>query len=174
MTPAVVPDPRLSADVQHPGFLDRRHDLRDGDRGDVICATCAGCARFTTSAATRRRRRCRASTFARPRRLVRPVRLDGGSGGDPQLGRFGTASYEAGQGLELVVHRECVIGGAALIGGQGTVLGAFLGVILVQCIKTGLVQIGADVDIQNIIVGAGVVILVAIDIVLAKRRQGRA
>jgi ribose transport system permease protein len=87
--------------------------------------------------------------------------------------RFGTASYEAGMNVELQVIAECVIGGASLVGGQGTVLGAFLGVVLVWCIKTGLVQIGVDVDLQNIIVGVGVVFLVTIDIILARRRQGR-
>jgi len=86
--------------------------------------------------------------------------------------RFGTATYEAGQGVELFVIAECVIGGASLVGGQGTVLGAFLGVVLVNCIKVGLTQIGMPPDWQYVIVGASLIVFVTIDIVLAKRRQG--
>jgi ribose transport system permease protein len=86
--------------------------------------------------------------------------------------RFGGATYEAGQGVELTVIAECVIGGASLVGGQGTVLGAFLGVVLVNCIKIGLTQLGMPPDWQYVIVGVALVVFVSIDIVLAKRRQG--
>jgi ribose transport system permease protein len=86
--------------------------------------------------------------------------------------RFGTATYEAGQNVELQVIAECVIGGASLIGGQGTVIGAFLGVVLVNCIKTGLVQIGVPPDWQYVIVGAGLAFFVTVDIILAKKRKG--
>lgn len=86
--------------------------------------------------------------------------------------RFGTATYEAGMGLELQVIAECVIGGASLVGGQGTILGAFLGVVLVNCIKTGLTQIGVPPDWQYVIVGFGLIVLVTIDIITAKRRRG--
>lgn len=86
--------------------------------------------------------------------------------------RFGTATYEAGMGVELQVIAECVIGGASLVGGQGTVLGAFLGVILVNCIKTGLTQIGVPPDWQYVIVGFGLIFFVTVDILLARRRRG--
>lgn len=86
--------------------------------------------------------------------------------------RFGTATYEAGMGLELQVIAECVIGGASLVGGQGTVIGAFLGVILVNCIKTGLTQIGIAPDWQYVIVGAALVFFVSLDILVAKRQRG--
>jgi ribose transport system permease protein len=87
--------------------------------------------------------------------------------------RFGTATYEAGMGVEMFVIAECVIGGASLVGGQGTILGAFLGVVLVNCIKTGLTQVGVPPDWQYVIVGAGLVFFVTVDIIVAKRRQGR-
>jgi ribose transport system permease protein len=86
--------------------------------------------------------------------------------------RFGTATYEAGMGVELLVIAECVIGGASLVGGQGTVLGACLGVILVNCIKTGLTQIGMPPDWQYVIVGGALIFFVTVDLILAKRRQG--
>jgi len=58
------------------------------------------------------------------------------------------------------------------VGGQGTVLGAFLGVLLVNCIKTGLTQIGMPPDWQYVIVGGALIFFVSIDLILAKRRQG--
>ena len=54
----------------------------------------------------------------------------------------------------------------------GGVLGAFLGVVLVNCIKTGLTQIGMPPDWQYVIVGAALIVFVTVDILLAKRRRG--
>jgi ribose transport system permease protein len=87
--------------------------------------------------------------------------------------RFGTATYEAGMGLELQVIAECVIGGASLIGGQGTVIGAFLGVVLLNCIKNGLTDLGIGPEWQYVIVGVGLIFFVTVDLVLAKRRRGQ-
>ena len=98
--------------------------------------------------------------------------LTAGIAGILNSARFGTATYEAGMGVEMQVIAACVIGGASLIGGQGTILGAFLGVILVNCIKTGLTQIGVPPDWQYVIVGVGLVFFVTVDIILAKRRTG--
>ncbi|MGQ9731891.1 MAG: ABC transporter permease [Candidatus Zipacnadales bacterium] len=86
--------------------------------------------------------------------------------------RFGTATYEAGTGLELQAIAQCVIGGASLVGGQGTIFGAFLGVLLVNCVKVGLTQLGVPPDWQYVIVGAALIVLVTVDILLAKRRSG--
>ena len=77
-------------------------------------------------------------------------------------------------GLELQVIAECVIGGASLVGGQGTILGAFLGVLLVNCVKVGLTQIGVPPDWQYVIVGGSLIILVTADLIIAKRRRGQA
>ncbi|HJN17878.1 MAG TPA: ABC transporter permease, partial [Armatimonadota bacterium] len=86
--------------------------------------------------------------------------------------RFGTATFEAGMGVELQVIAQCVIGGASLVGGQGTVLGAFLGVLLVNCVKVGLTQVGVPPDWQYVIVGGALIVFVSVDIFLAKRRRG--
>jgi len=86
--------------------------------------------------------------------------------------RFGTATYEAGMGVELFVIAECVIGGASLVGGQGTVLGAVLGVVLVNCVKNSITQVGLKTDWQYVIVGGALIAFVTVDIILAKRRRG--
>jgi ribose transport system permease protein len=98
--------------------------------------------------------------------------LMAGLAGIMNAARFGTSTYEAGSGIELPVIAQCVIGGANLAGGQGTILGAFLGVVLVSCIKSGLTQLRMPPDWQYVFVGAALIVLVTIDTMVAKRRKG--
>jgi len=54
------------------------------------------------------------------------------------LGRVGTSSYDLGTGLTLETVACAVIGGVALTGGYGSILGAFAGVLLLSIIDNGL------------------------------------
>lgn len=85
-------------------------------------------------------------------------------------GRFGSASVSAGVGVELQVISAVVIGGASLAGGEGTVLGALLGVTLMALISNGLNLLGINVYWQTIIIGAVLIIAVAADS-LSRRNQ---
>jgi ribose transport system permease protein len=85
-------------------------------------------------------------------------------------GRMGTASVSAGLGVELQVISAVVIGGASLAGGEGTVLGALLGVALMALIANGLNLLNINPYYQTIIVGAVLVIAVAADS-LGKRNR---
>jgi ribose transport system permease protein len=78
-------------------------------------------------------------------------------------GRMSSASVSAGLGAELRVISAVVIGGASLSGGEGTVLGALLGVILMSLISNGLNLLGINVYWQNIVIGAVLIIAVAAD-----------
>ena len=84
--------------------------------------------------------------------------------------RFGTASVSAGVGTELRVISAVVIGGASLAGGEGTVIGALLGVILMALISNGLNLLGINVYWQTIVIGGVLVIAVAADS-LSRRNQ---
>lgn len=77
--------------------------------------------------------------------------------------RLGTASVTAGQGLELRVIAAVIIGGASLSGGEGTVLGAFLGALLMGLITNALNLLGVDVYWQSLVVGATLLVAVVID-----------
>jgi ribose transport system permease protein len=83
--------------------------------------------------------------------------------------RMGTASVSAGQGVELQVIAACVIGGASLAGGEGSVLGSLLGVILMALILNGLNLLGINPYWQTIVVG-GVLVLTAAADALSRRR----
>jgi simple sugar transport system permease protein len=59
-----------------------------------------------------------------------------------QVGRFNTVEATRGMGLELQVIAAAVVGGARLMGGYGSVLGAALGAVMIAMIQQGLVLSG--------------------------------
>jgi len=79
------------------------------------------------------------------------------------ISRLGAASTTAGTGLELRVITAVIIGGASLQGGQGTVLGAFLGSLLMGLITNALTLLGVDVYWQTFVIGATLLLAVLID-----------
>ncbi len=66
-------------------------------------------------------------------------------------------------GLELDVIAAVVIGGGSLVGGEGSIVGAVLGALLMTVIKTGAVHRGMPSWTQEIATGAIIVMAVAID-----------
>lgn len=76
-----------------------------------------------------------------------------------------------GEGLELTAVAAAVIGGVALAGGTGTIIGAALGMILLTMLEQGLVLMGVSNVIFQGIVGAIIIISVVINVYL-KRQQG--
>lgn len=77
--------------------------------------------------------------------------------------RLGSASVTAGTGLELRVITAVIIGGASLGGGEGTILGAFLGTLLMGLISNALTLMGVDVYWQTFVTGATLLTAVLID-----------
>jgi ribose transport system permease protein len=87
--------------------------------------------------------------------------------------RFGSISATAGSGLELEVITAVIIGGASLQGGEGTVLGSFLGCILMALIVNAETLLSIDINWNELIIGATLLVAVLID-TIAKRRRGGA
>ena len=75
-----------------------------------------------------------------------------GSGGDP------TSSV----GLELDVIAAVVIGGASLSGGQGSVAGTLLGVLILGILENGVNLFGVAVEVKYILIGAIVIVNTAL------------
>lgn len=65
-------------------------------------------------------------------------------------------------GDELMVVAAVVIGGTKITGGQGKILGAFLGVIIIYLLNTTLIMIGLSSSWNNLFVGTILVISVAV------------
>ncbi len=68
-----------------------------------------------------------------------------------------------GVGLELDVIAAVIIGGASLSGGEGTMLGTILGVLIIGVLRNGLVLLGISPFWQTTIVGAVIILAVGID-----------
>jgi ribose transport system permease protein len=83
--------------------------------------------------------------------------------------RLGSASTTAGKGLELRVIAAVIIGGASLKGGEGTVLGAFLGTLLMSIIISSINLLGIDLNWVDFVLGAALLLAVMAD-VLSKRQ----
>ncbi len=77
--------------------------------------------------------------------------------------RLNAAVVSAGIGIELQIITATVLGGASLKGGEGTVLGTFLGVIFIALVQNALIILGVDVFWQNIVVGIVLLLAVSLD-----------
>jgi ribose transport system permease protein len=85
--------------------------------------------------------------------------------------RLMSGTPTAGAGLELQVLAAAVIGGASLKGGEGTVLGAFLGAVFVALINNAMTMLAISIYWQMIVTGAVLVLAVAFD-TLGRRHRG--
>lgn len=80
-----------------------------------------------------------------------------------QTARLNAAVSGLGQLSELYVIAAAVIGGTSLAGGVGTIAGAVLGALVMQSLQSGMVLMGIDAPLQDIVVGVVLVVAVAID-----------
>ncbi len=83
--------------------------------------------------------------------------------------RLNSATNALGVGDELFVIAAAVIGGTSLNGGVGTIYGAILGALVMKSLQTGMVLIGFDTAVQNMVVGAVLVLAVWLDNTYRKR-----
>jgi D-xylose transport system permease protein len=85
--------------------------------------------------------------------------------------RLTSATNALGQTDELYVIAAAVIGGTSLAGGVGTIYGAVLGALVMESLRTGMVLIGFDTAVQNIVVGLVLIVAVYLDILYRKRTK---
>ncbi|MCY3620420.1 MAG: ABC transporter permease [Gammaproteobacteria bacterium] len=86
-----------------------------------------------------------------------------GLGGLMNAAYLGSADPNAGIGLELSAIAAAVIGGTSLMGGRGSVIGAFVGVLIVSVLQIGLAQIGITEPTKRVITGAVIILAVILD-----------
>jgi D-xylose transport system permease protein len=86
------------------------------------------------------------------------------------IARLDAATNSEGTLAELLVIAAAVIGGTSLAGGIGTVAGAMLGAVLMQSLQSGMVLLGVDTPLQNIVVGVVLVLAVWLDTLYRRRK----
>lgn len=86
------------------------------------------------------------------------------------MSRFSSATPGFGAGVELTTISAAVIGGASLNGGEGTVLGAVLGIALLAIITTSMILLDVSVYWQDLIKGLILLAAVSLDYLRHKKR----
>lgn len=77
--------------------------------------------------------------------------------------RLGSADPNAGVGMELSAIAAVVIGGTSLMGGRGSVVNSFFGVLIIATLEAGLAQIGVSEPAKRVITGGVIVGSVILD-----------
>jgi ribose transport system permease protein len=87
------------------------------------------------------------------------------------LAYFKAVDPSMGEQKELLVIAAVVIGGTSLAGGSGTIFGAFLGVLIITVIDSGIVFFGVDPNYARFVTGCVILIAIALDRFVKRRRQ---
>lgn len=89
--------------------------------------------------------------------------LTTGLAGVMQFCRLTVGDPTTAVGTELDVIAAVVIGGGSLSGGEGSVFGSLIGALIMAFLRTGCTQVGVPTWIQEMIIGAVIVLAVALD-----------
>ncbi|MBP6963979.1 MAG: ABC transporter permease [Armatimonadetes bacterium] len=77
--------------------------------------------------------------------------------------RMASANPNAGSGFELEAIAAVVIGGTSLMGGRGSVVNSFFGVVIIALLGSGLAQMGTEEATKRMITGVVIVLAVILD-----------
>ncbi len=79
------------------------------------------------------------------------------------VGRLYAGNPNAGANFEMDSIAATIVGGTSLAGGEGTILGALLGALLLGVIKNSLVLLNVNMYWQTVAVGSIIIVVCAID-----------
>ena len=77
--------------------------------------------------------------------------------------RFQSANPNAGTGFELQAIAAVVIGGTSLMGGRGSVVRSFFGVVIIAVLNSGLAAVGARDETKRLVTGLVILAAVVVD-----------
>lgn len=87
--------------------------------------------------------------------------------------RLSSADPNMGTGYELNAIAAVVVGGTSLLGGRGSAINTFLGVLIIAVLGSGLVQIDVDDPVKRVVTGAVIVVAVILDYYRGRWSQAR-
>jgi ribose transport system permease protein len=97
-----------------------------------------------------------------------------GLAGVMQMSRLRQGDPTVAAGTELDVIAAVVIGGGSLNGGEGSVLGSMIGALVMAFLRNGSQQMGWPSHVQEMLIGAIIVVAVAVDRWRHERRRDEA
>jgi ribose transport system permease protein len=97
-----------------------------------------------------------------------------GLSGAMYVGFRGAIDPNEGSDFVLAVIAAVIIGGTPLSGGAGTVIGAVIGMLIIQVISSGLIFFGIDATWSTFVTGAVIVLAVSLDQLVKFNRSRRA
>jgi ribose transport system permease protein len=97
-----------------------------------------------------------------------------GLSGVMYVGFRGAIDPQEGSDFVLVVIAAVIIGGTPLSGGHGTIVGAVVGMMIIQVISSGLIFFGIDATWSTFVTGAVIVLAVSLDQLIKYQRARRA
>lgn len=80
------------------------------------------------------------------------------------ISRLNAGTNSVGTNLELLVIAATVIGGTALAGGSGTIIGSVVGALIMQCIDSGMLLLDISYGTRLIIIGQVLIAAVVFDV----------
>lgn len=86
--------------------------------------------------------------------------------------RFNSAQSNAGAGTEMTIMCAIIIGGTSFSGGVGSVVGSFLGCLLLACISNGLVLMHVSTYYQNLVMGGILILSLVLDRIRSEKSGG--
>lgn len=89
------------------------------------------------------------------------------------IARLNAGTNSMGTSLELYVIAAAVIGGAALAGGSGSILGSVLGALIMQSIDSGMLLLDVSIGMRYVIIGQVLIAAVVFDVIY-RRMTGNA
>jgi len=85
--------------------------------------------------------------------------------------RNASATPKAGDGFEMDAIASCYIGGAAVAGGAGTIVGAVVGAFVMGILNNGMSLYGWTTDIQKVVKGVVLLLAVTMDILSKNKKK---
>ncbi|APW44636.1 sugar ABC transporter permease [Rhodoferax saidenbachensis] len=81
------------------------------------------------------------------------------------IARLNAGTNSLGTSMELYVIAAAVIGGTALAGGSGSILGSVLGALIMQSIDSGMLLLDVSIGVRYVIIGQVLIAAVVFDVI---------
>jgi len=86
------------------------------------------------------------------------------------IARLNAGTNSLGTGMELYVIAAAVIGGTALSGGSGSIVGSVLGALIMQSIDSGMLLIDVSIGMRYVVIGQVLIVAVVFDVIYRRLR----